>query len=77
MPYLVKAAEALDKYYTDENLYVTKSDCNCRLGNYEEADSDADRALAVDPWSVKALVCKAEALYNLGSFEHSLKFWWR
>ena len=42
MFYLEKAAEALDKYYTDENVYVSKSECNCRLGNYEAADADAD-----------------------------------
>ena len=72
-----KAATALDHYYTDENVYVSKSECNCRLGNYEAADKDADTALNVNPYSVKGLVAKAEALYNLGQFEHSLKFWWR
>ena len=77
LPYLEKAAVALDVYYTDENLYCTKSECNNRLGNYEEAEKDAQTALNVNPYSVKGLVGKAEALYNLGSFEHSLKFWWR
>ena len=34
--------------------------------------SDASRALAINPDCSRALICKGEALYNLGEFEAGL-----
>ena len=50
-----------------------------RLGLYAEADEDADRALngLRRPSKVMAIMNKAEAQYNLGAFEHALKFFYR
>ncbi len=75
--YFNKAAEGLKKYYEDANLYIMRSQCHCKLGSFEEADADAQKAIELDPYEVKGLVAKAEAQYNLGNFEHSLKYFWR
>ena len=75
--YFEKAAEGLSKYYEDATLYIMRSECHNKLGSYEFADEDATKAIELDPYNVKGLVAKAEAQYNLGNFEHSLKYFWR
>ena len=42
-----------------------------------EADEDADVVLKEDPNSVNGLLAKAEVQYHEGSFERSLKFYYR
>ncbi len=44
---------------------------------YEMADRDADVILKINPHNVKGLTNKAEMQYNLGNFEHSLKYFYR
>ena len=58
-------------------LFILRSSCLCKMGNFVDADRDADYVLRIDPYSVKGLLAKAEAQYNLGSFEHALKYFHR
>ena len=39
-------------------------------GRHEEALDCAEVVLSQDPWCSKALIAKAEALYNICDFEH-------
>ena len=77
MMYFDKAVSGLSQYFQDEILFVLRSECHIKLGNYEMADADADAALRIDAFCVKGLISKAEAQYNLGNFEHALKFFHR
>ena len=60
-----------------EILFIYRSDCLCKMGKFEDADRDADTVLRFDPYSVRGLTAKAEAQYNLGNFEHALKYFYR
>ena len=63
----------------DDNIepYMFRSQCYTKLGLYDEADIDADSVLGICPVSVKGLINKAETQYNLGRFEHSMKYFYR
>ena len=63
--------------YSLFELFILRSQCFCKMGNFVDADRDAEYALNLDPHSVKGLVAKAEAQYNMGAFEHSLKYFYR
>ena len=43
--------------------------CCDRLERASEAMDDAEKALAIAPYSTKARIAKAEALYSMGQFE--------
>ena len=75
--YFDKAVSGLSQYFQDETLFVLRSECHIKLGNYELANDDANAALLIDPFCVKGLISKAEAQYNLGNFEHALKYFHR
>ena len=79
MIYLNKASAglALSEHPEDDFLFIVRSGCHCKLGDFEKADADANKALSIDEYNVKGLMAKAEAQYNLGRFEHALKFFWR
>ena len=63
--------------YSLFELFILRSQCFCKMGNFVDANRDAEYALNLDPHSVKGLVAKAEAQYNMGAFEHSLKYFYR
>jgi len=50
------------------------SHCRLRVGETEEALTDADRVLKTDGRYLKGLYAKAEALYFKGDFEFSLVY---
>ncbi|KAF4532820.1 hypothetical protein B566_EDAN002671 [Ephemera danica] len=69
--------KALELQPSDKHALVARSKCHLLLGLAHEALQDADAALAQDKAFVKAIFQKAEALYHLGDFEHSLMFYHR
>ncbi|XP_059489215.1 outer dynein arm-docking complex subunit 4 [Neocloeon triangulifer] len=68
---------ALELQPHDKHALVARSKCHLLLGLAQEALQDANAALAYDKHFVKAIFQKAEALYHLGDFEHSLMFYHR
>ncbi|CAB3369723.1 Hypothetical predicted protein [Cloeon dipterum] len=69
--------KALELQPHDKHALVARSKCHLLLGLAEEALHDANAALALDKHFVKGIFQKAEALYHLGDFEHSLMFYHR
>lgn len=56
---------------------MTRSKCYLLLGEPAKGLADAEEALAADTANIRAIYQKAEALYFLGQFEHSLMFFHR
>jgi tetratricopeptide repeat protein 25 len=56
---------------------IARSKCYLQLGEPEKALGDSETALAIDKNNIRAIYQKAEALYYLGKFEHSLMFFHR
>lgn len=69
--------QALELNPGDQNALVTRSKCYLLLGEPAKGLSDAEEALAADTANIRAIYQKAEALYFLGQFEHSLMFFHR
>lgn len=61
----------------DQGALIARSKCLLQLGEPEKALLDAESALELDKNSIRAIYQKAEALYYLGKFEHSLMFFHR
>ena len=61
----------------DQGALISRSKCFLQLGQPEKALSDAESALELDKNSIRAIYQKAESLYYLGKFEHSLMFFHR
>jgi tetratricopeptide (TPR) repeat protein len=61
----------------DQGALIARSKCYLQLGEPDKALLDAETALAQDKNSIRAIFQKAEALYFLGKFEHSLMFFHR
>jgi tetratricopeptide repeat protein 25 len=61
----------------DQGALIARSKCFLQLGEPDRALADAETALAIDKNSIRAIYQKAEALYYLGKFEHSLMFFHR
>lgn len=61
----------------DQGALISRSKCFLQLGEPEKALADAETALTIDKNSIRAIYQKAEALYYLGKFEHSLMFFHR
>ncbi|CAG9768280.1 unnamed protein product [Ceutorhynchus assimilis] len=70
-------SKALELNPTEKNSLVARSKCYILLGQPENALKDAETALHVDKTFIKAIYQKAEALYYLGDFEHSLMYYHR
>ncbi|ENN77401.1 hypothetical protein YQE_06226, partial [Dendroctonus ponderosae] len=70
-------SKALELNPAEKNSLVARSKCYILLGQPENALKDAETALHVDKTFIKAIYQKAEALYYLGDFEHSLMFYHR
>jgi len=69
--------QALELQPNDKHALVARSRCQLLLGLAQEALADADAAMAHDRHFIKAILAKAEALYHLGDFEHSLVYYHR
>lgn len=61
----------------DQGALIARSKCYLQLGEPEKALVDAETALSNDKNSIRAIYQKAESLYYLGKFEHSLMFFHR
>ncbi|XP_025421837.1 tetratricopeptide repeat protein 25 [Sipha flava] len=68
---------ALELSPNDKTALVSRSKCYLLLGQPRLALQDAEVALNEDSTYLKAIYQKAEALYHLGDFEHSLVFYHR
>ncbi|KAF5290786.1 hypothetical protein FQA39_LY14629 [Lamprigera yunnana] len=66
--------KALELNPTDKNCLVARSRCFLLLGQPQNGLKDAEAALAIDKTFMKAVYQKAESLYYLGDFEHSLMY---
>lgn len=69
--------QALELNPQEKNALVARSQCYVLLGNPTQALKDAEAALVIDKNFIKALYQKAEALYYMGEFEHSLVYYHR
>ncbi|XP_058833570.1 outer dynein arm-docking complex subunit 4 [Topomyia yanbarensis] len=70
-------SKALDMNNNDQSALVARSKCYLQLGEPAKALQDAETALLLDKTNIRAIYQKAEALYYLGQFEHSLMFFHR
>ncbi|XP_035789035.1 tetratricopeptide repeat protein 25-like [Anopheles albimanus] len=70
-------SKALEMNTNDQNALVARSRCFLQLGEPGKALQDAETALVLDKNNIRAIYQKAEALYYLGQFEHSLMFFHR
>ncbi|XP_021941450.1 tetratricopeptide repeat protein 25 isoform X2 [Zootermopsis nevadensis] len=68
---------ALELNPRDKNALVARSKCYLQLGEPQLALKDAETALHGDKNFVRAIFQKAESLYHLGDFEHSLMYYHR
>ncbi|XP_044267653.1 outer dynein arm-docking complex subunit 4 isoform X2 [Tribolium madens] len=69
--------KALELNPTEKSALVARSKCYILLGQPENALKDAETALNIDKTYLRAIYQKAEALYYLGDFEHSLMYYHR
>lgn len=69
--------QALELSPKEKNGLVARSQCYILIGNPSEALKDAEAALQIDKNFTKAIYQKAESLYYLGEFEHSLVYYHR
>ncbi|KAJ9586817.1 hypothetical protein L9F63_019603 [Diploptera punctata] len=69
--------KALELNARDKNALVARSKCYLLLGEPQLALKDAETALQVDKNFIRAIFQKAESLYHLGDFEHSLMYYHR
>ncbi|XP_071746718.1 uncharacterized protein [Lepeophtheirus salmonis] len=74
LTYFIRAMEAEPD---NINLKVMKSNCFVKMALYDQANDCASEALEVDPNCVRGILAKAEAMYQLGNFEHALKYFYR
>jgi len=68
---------ALDLKPGDKNCLVARSKCYLHIGDPESALKDADACIKDDKQYHKGLYQRAEALYQMGHFEHGLIFFHR
>jgi len=61
----------------DKSTLVSRSRCYLHIGDAESALKDADECIKGDKTYHKGLYQKAEALYQMGHFEHALMFFHR
>ncbi|XP_063218453.1 outer dynein arm-docking complex subunit 4-like [Bacillus rossius redtenbacheri] len=69
--------KALELNPGDKNALVARSKCYLLLGEPQLALQDAETALQGDKSFIRGLFQKAESLYHLGDFEHSLMYYHR
>ncbi|GLV39201.1 uncharacterized protein CBL_06251 [Carabus blaptoides fortunei] len=69
--------QALELNPLEKNALVSRSQCYILMGRPDLALKDAEAALAIEKTFTRAIYQKAEALYYLGEFEHSLMYYHR
>ncbi|KAF6778727.1 hypothetical protein AHF37_01393, partial [Paragonimus kellicotti] len=69
--------QALEGKENDLHCLLKRSSCYSYLGNIGKALEDSDSALSAYPDHYKALLQKAEVLYNKGDFEFALVYFHR
>lgn len=69
--------QALELNPTEKDALVARSKCYILMGQPENGLKDAETALTIDKSCIKAIYQKAESLYYLGDFEHSLMYYHR
>ncbi|RZC35820.1 tetratricopeptide repeat protein 25 [Asbolus verrucosus] len=69
--------KALELNPAEKSALVARSKCYILMGQPENALEDAETALNIDKSFLKAIYQKAESLYYLGDFEHSLMYYHR
>ncbi|KAG8225874.1 hypothetical protein J437_LFUL004804 [Ladona fulva] len=69
--------KALELQPEDVEALVSRSRCHLAIGQPANALQDAEAALTIEPGYIRGIYQKAEALYQLGDFEHSLMFYHR
>ncbi|XP_059896165.1 outer dynein arm-docking complex subunit 4 [Gadus macrocephalus] len=69
--------EALILKPEDKNCFVARSRCYLKMGDTDNALSDAETSLKEDKEFFKGLYQKAEALYTMGDLEFALVFYHR
>lgn len=74
---LIHYFQALELNPAEKNALVARSKCYLLLGKPENGLQDAETALSIDKGFIKAIYQKAESLYYLGDFEHSLMYYHR
>lgn len=74
---LINLFQALELNPSEKNALVARSKCYILLGQPENGLQDAETALSIDKGFIKAIYQKAESLYYLGDFEHSLMYYHR
>lgn len=75
--YFLSFLQALEICPTDTNALIARSNCYLQLGEPNKALEDAETAINADKANIRAIYQKAESLYYLGQFEHSLMFFHR
>ena len=76
-PALMYLETALAMNPQSKTARATRARCYLLMGLWEHAATAADTVLAEDKTFVRALLVKAEALYNTCNFEHALKVFHR
>lgn len=69
--------QALELNPSEKDALVARSKCYILMGQPDNGLADAESALAIDKNCMKAIYQKAESLYYLGDFEHSLMYYHR
>lgn len=60
-----------------EALYLRRSRCYAFIGEMKAALEDSKSAYALNPKSIKAILCQADNFYGLGDFESALLWYSR
>lgn len=56
----------------NQHILLNRSQCRVIIGDNHGSDSDANILLEKDPKNLKAILCKANALFALGDFEMAM-----
>jgi tetratricopeptide (TPR) repeat protein len=56
----------------NQHILLNRSQCRVIIGDNHGSDADANSLLQTDPKNLKAILCKANALFALGDFEMAM-----
>ena len=60
-----------------ETIFLRRSRCYAFIGEMNAALEDAKSAFALNPKSLKTLICKADCFFSMGNFESALLWYSR
>lgn len=63
--------EAIDLNTGSRPLWTNRAACRYTMGKYEEAISDCDTALSIDPKCIRSIIQKGNALLRLSRFDEA------